>query len=57
MGDVFGIVDTLIARLVGSGKVNPFILIEGEVALPSSFINHKGLLIKKMVNVCVDPRN
>jgi hypothetical protein len=50
MGEAFGIVDTLVASVVGSGRVNPFKPIEGEVVLPSSFINHKGLFIKKMVS-------
>jgi hypothetical protein len=50
MGEAFGIVDTLVTSVVGSGKVNPFIPIEGEVILPCSFINHKGLFIKKMVS-------
>ncbi len=35
MGEAFCIVDTLVASLVGSGRVNPFKPIEG------SFINYK----------------
>jgi hypothetical protein len=47
----FGIMETLATKLVGSGRVNPFKPTEGEVVLPSSFKNHKGLLVKKMVSV------
>jgi hypothetical protein len=43
--------DILVAKLVGSGRVNPFEPIKGEIILPSSFKNHNGLLIKKMVSV------
>jgi hypothetical protein len=49
--EAFGIMDTLATNLVGSGRVNPFKPTKGEVVLPSSFKNHKGLLVKKMVSV------
>jgi hypothetical protein len=33
IGGAFGIMDTLVTKLVGSGRVNPFKPIEGEVIL------------------------
>jgi hypothetical protein len=51
IGEAFGIMDTLARKLVGSGRVNPFKPTEGEIILPSSFKNHKGLLVKQMVSV------
>jgi len=49
--EVFGIMNILVGKLVGSGRVNPFEPIEGKVILPNSFKNHNGLLIKRMVRV------
>jgi hypothetical protein len=51
IGEAFGIMDILATKLVGSGKVNPFKPTKGEVILPSSFKNHNGLLVKKLVSV------
>jgi hypothetical protein len=44
-------VDIMVARLMGLGKMNPFKPTKGKVLPPSSSNNHKGLLIKELVEV------
>lgn len=51
MEEAIGLVDTMVARLMGHGKMNPFKPMEGEVLPLSSSKNHKGLLIKELVEV------
>jgi hypothetical protein len=41
----------MVARLMGHGKMNPFKPMEGKVLPPSSSKNHKGLLIKELMEV------
>jgi hypothetical protein len=51
MKEAIGLVNTIVARLMGCGKKNSFKPMEGKVLPPSSSKNHQRLLIKELVEV------
>jgi hypothetical protein len=51
MEEAIGLVNTMVATLMGHGKMNPFKPMEGKVLPASCSKNHKGLLIKELMEV------